>query len=130
MVSQRASEGDADFHKFLDERFARVDERITSLKELIVQRADAGDKALEVAKSGLNEMRGMAADQSTLFLPRKEFEDKHDALTGRVNIVEQASILMRGSEKGSDKVWYVISIGISVLVSVMALVLTFYKTAH
>jgi len=37
---------------------------------------------------------------------------------------------MRGSEKGSDKVWYVISIGISVLVSVMALVLTFYKTAH
>ena len=119
-----------DLDRLLDERFGRVNDAIAALKELVIQRADAGDKALDVAKTGLNEMRGMASDQATLFLPRKEFEGKHDSLSDRVSTVEKASSLLVGSEKGSDKIWYVISIGISMLVSLAALILTFFKTEH
>lgn len=127
---RREDEGDDDFDKLLDERFGRLADQIAALKELILQRADAGDKALEVAKAGLNEMRGMASDQAAMFLPRKEFEGKHDSLMDRVTTVEQGALLARGSEKGGDKIWYAISIGASMLISIAALALTFYKTAH
>ena len=66
--------------KYLDERFGRVDDRIDALKELIEQRATAADRALEVAKTGLNEMRGMAMDQQTAFLTRSEYNAKHDSI--------------------------------------------------
>jgi len=115
------------FEKFLDERFARVSDQIGALKELVVQRADAGDKALDVAKTGLNEMRGMAADQATMFLPRAEFEGKHESTTTRLTAVEADVILMRGAEKGSDKLWYIV---FSVAMFLVAAATILYRTAH
>jgi len=115
------------FERFLDERFARVTDQIGALKELVIQRADAGDKALDVAKTGLNEMRGMASDQAAMFMPRAEFEGKHEAIMTRITAVEGAVILMRGAEKGGDKTWYVVATVGSLLVALIAVAIAAYK---
>jgi hypothetical protein len=117
------SPAEASFLKYLsDERFKRIDEKIASLKELILQRADAGDKALDVAKTGLNEMRGMASDQARLLLPRAEYEGKHEALVTALAALNTEVISRRGADKGSDRIWYVVFAALSLLVGIGAVV--------
>lgn len=109
------------FGKYLDERFARVEDRISALEALFKQRADAGDQALTVAKAGLNEMRGMAMDQQSTFLPRGEYEAKHQGLLTMMVNLEKLVSAMGGTEKGGDRTWNAAGIILTLLIALAAL---------
>ena len=126
------------FEKYLAECLRHIDLRIdlvrelserqiTALKELFDQRAASGDKALDVAKTGLNEMRGMAMDQQTTFLRRAEYEAKHDAIMTRIAALEKVVAMITGTEQGGDRTWYVIGLGASLLVAIGSLVISLHK---
>lgn len=70
--------------KFNKERFAAAEKAVTSA-------LNAADKALQKAESasekrfeGLNELRAMAADQSRMYLPRAEYDARHEVLANKL----------------------------------------------
>lgn len=78
--------------KYSDERFGRLSDSINSLSALLTQRADAADLALSVAKTSLNEMRGMAVDQQVNFLTKAEYAGKHELLSSKMESLEKLSL--------------------------------------
>ena len=120
MVAQELTNGN--FIKYLDERFKRVEDNLLALRELFDQRSATGDKALEVAKAGLNEMRGMAMDQQAAFLRRDEYGARHDALVNQMNSLTERVIAITAAAKGGDRTWNILSVAISLVIGVAAVV--------
>lgn len=106
MIQRRTSDSD-DFRNYLDERFARMRGEIASLKELMEQRAAAGEQALTVAKAGLNEMRNMALDAQSMYQTKVEYQAQYAALEARVNRLSEAEPRSEGFGRGLGLAWQV-----------------------
>ncbi len=108
--------------KYSDERFQRIGDRIDALRTLLEQRADSSDMALTVAKSSLNEMRGMAMDQQLNFLTKVEYNPKHESMIHRVEAIEKAIYGFSSMAKGANWVMVAIATIVSAVISwVMAI---------
>jgi hypothetical protein len=103
--------------RYLDERFRRIEDRTSALKELFEQRATTGDEALRVAKAGLNEMRGMALDQQNAFLTKAEYNAKNDDLVRQIANVQEKVTALIGRDAGVGKMWYVMATIAALLVA-------------
>jgi len=115
------------FKEYLDERFRRTEDRLKALQQLFDQRATAGDRALELAKVSLNEMREMANDQAATFMHRLEFEAKHAIVISKLEALSDRINTITGVSTGSDKTWYVIGIVLSVAAALMAAIIALHK---
>ena len=105
----------ASYTRYLDERFAHLETKIAGLHTLMSARFLASDETLKAAKEGLNEMRQMALDSQNLFMPRAEFEAKHDALSARVDRMSALEPRAEGFGAAMRSAWVVIS-GILIIV--------------
>jgi hypothetical protein len=103
--------------KYSDERFKRIGDRIDALRTLLEQRADASDMALTVAKTSLNEMRGMAMDQQINFLTKVEYNPKHENMMHRVEATEKAIYGFNSMAKGANWAMVVVASVVSAVIS-------------
>ncbi len=112
--------------KYSDERFQRIGDRIDAIKTLLEQRADASDMALTVAKTSLNEMRGMAMDQRIDFLTKVEYNPKHETMMHRLEAVEKAIYGFNTMAKGAN--WAIVAVA-SVVSAIISWAVAIYTHA-
>jgi hypothetical protein len=80
------------FHKILEERDLRYEQRFEAAQAAFHDALAAQEKAVTKAEiasekrfDAVNEFRAQLADQATTFLPRQEYQARHDALTEKVD---------------------------------------------
>jgi len=76
---------DIDRHdKFNRERFQAAEKAVTSALSAADKALQKAEMASEKRFEGLNELRAMAADQTRMYMPRAEFDARHEVLTNKV----------------------------------------------
>lgn len=85
-----------------------LEQRINALETRLQERADAQDKAISKAESqmekrldALNELRGVVSDQASKFLTKETYEVAHEALDGKVDIVQNLITGIVAEKRGS-----------------------------
>lgn len=90
MTPRDTNEGDVQWlERLIYAEIKRIEQLIHRIEITIEQRISANEKAFDVAKAGLNEMRGMASDQQNTFLTKLEYEAKHRNLAIEVEVVRK-----------------------------------------
>lgn len=74
------------------------DRRFTDQNEAVKTANAANDKRFE----GVNEFRAQLSDQVNTFLPRKEYDARHETLENRVTELTDRLNRSDGQDKGSD----------------------------
>lgn len=99
---------------------ARLESHVESQREL----RSADQRAVDIAAASIrnsfdknNEFRQALSDQAATFLPRQEYESKHEALTTRIGFIEQLMSKMQGRTIGVSAA---ISVAIPVLIVLVA----------
>lgn len=105
-------------------RFALMETKIGGTKELLESRVQAGEKALDVAKAGLNETRAMAADQALHFASRTEVEAKLEGLAKQLETVVKDVNSIQVGKKESGGVWQSVAIMATLAISLAAVAAT------
>lgn len=80
-----------------------------TLKEYVEQRFIAAEKAIQIANEAsekrfdaVNEFRGQLGDQVRTFLPRAEYDARHETLENRVSELTNRINRSEGQDRGSE----------------------------
>lgn len=105
---------------------------VDTLKEYVEQRFIAQEKAVQIANEAsekrfesVNEFRGQLGDQTRTFLPRAEYDARHETLENSVSELTNRINRTEGKGKGIDKTIAYAVTAVSLAIAVVSLILAF-----
>ncbi len=105
--------------RFVDQKVA-VDAALNAAERAVMKAETATERRFE----GVNEFRAQLADQQRTFLPRAEYEARHNTVTDRLDLLERSQAMETGHQLGAAQmIGYVIGV-IGVLTAIITVIVT------
>lgn len=105
---------------------------VDTLKEYVEQRFIAQEKAVQIANEAsekrfdaVNEFRGQLGDQVRTFLPRQEYNARHETLENRVSELTDRLNRTEGKSTGINAAWGYLVGAVGLATAVIGIILAF-----
>ena len=112
-----------------EERDTRYQQRFEAQEHSLQSALNAADRAVAKAETatekrfeGVNEFRSQLADQARTFLPRQEYDARHETLVDQMGAMGSRLTALEGTKSGRSEAIAWASAGFAIFVSVATVV--------